>query len=126
MPIKKKIMVVDDDRDTRNLLNIFLRESGYDVLTAENGIKLVSAIQADKPDLVILDIMLQWISGYDLCRSIRNNPELSGVKIFFLSGKTEVNDIRLGYDVGCDEYMTKPCDLKTLKDKIERHIGGAE
>ncbi|HBE01165.1 MAG: hypothetical protein A2096_10730 [Spirochaetes bacterium GWF1_41_5] len=116
----KNILVVDDHPEIREMLQQILTGAGYKVTTAENGLRLLSIIQADKIDLILLDIMMQWISGTDLCRSIRKNKKLLHTKIFFLSAKNQIADIRAGYDAGCDEYITKPFDPNLLLEKINR------
>ncbi|MCK4777874.1 MAG: response regulator, partial [Actinomycetia bacterium] len=108
MKKKKKILIVDDNTQIRKLLKTFLLKEGFDTVTAPNGIKLIGALKFHKPDLILLDIMMSWIDGYDLCKTIKGNKELKDIKVVFVSGKTTRDDIDKGYEVGCDDYITKP------------------
>ncbi len=126
----RKIVVVDDDRDIRELLNAVLTEAGYDVEVVPNGLKLVRALRVDRPDLIILDVMMSWINGFDLCRSIKQNHEYAGIPIVFISARTGASDIKRGLECGAAAYLTKPLDLdrlltcirKTLDARATQHI----
>ena len=126
----RKIVVVDDDRDIRELLLAVLGEEGYDVEVVPNGLKLVRALRVDRPDLIILDVMMSWINGFDLCRSIKQNREFSGIPIVFISARTQAADIQRGMECGAVAYLTKPLDIdrvltcvrKVLDAQVERHI----
>ncbi|MFC1503821.1 response regulator transcription factor [Spirochaetota bacterium] len=120
---KKTILVIDDEKEIRELLSKFFSEAGYQVLTAENGLRLISSIETEKVDLILLDIMMQWISGIDLCRSLRKNPDYTGTKIIFMTGKSSTIDKEEGFKVGCDDYFIKPFDMKKLLVRVQELIG---
>ena len=122
---KKNILVVDDDPGIRTLLQTFLGEQGYRVSTAENGLRLLSLIKTTKIDLLILDIMLQWMSGLDLCRSLRKNKALTDLRIIFISGKSGESDRESGFQAGCDDYFVKPFSLTDLGSRVEKLIGSS-
>ena len=81
-----KIAVVDDDRDVREWLQLTLSEAGFDVKLASNGLRLVSTLQVDRPDVILLDVMMSWIDGFELCRALKKNPEFCDIPVLFISG----------------------------------------
>ena len=120
-----KVIIVDDDRDTREMLQVALEVDGYDVMLAANGLRLISSLHVDQPDLILLDVMMSWIDGFELCRSVKQNPEFSHIPVVFISGKKMPEDIRLGYEVGAADYFTKPLDLDALLDRIKTLVNSA-
>jgi CheY-like chemotaxis protein len=113
-PRPRKILVVDDDRDVRELLSAVLEEEGYAVEVVPNGLKLVRALRVDRPDLILLDVMMSWINGFDLCRSIKQNHDFSGIPIVFISARNQDVDVQRGIECGAIDYITKPIDLERL------------
>ncbi|MCA9566072.1 MAG: response regulator [Myxococcales bacterium] len=118
-----RIIIVDDDRDTREMLQVALEVEGYDVLLAANGLRLISSLHVDHPDLILMDIMMSWIDGYELCHSVKKNPEFKHIPVIFVSGKKLPSDIKRGYEVGAVDYFTKPIDLDALLARIREIIG---
>ncbi len=110
-----KILVVEDDLTLLELLSYNLRRQEYEVVTAINGSQALELAKREKPDLIILDIMLPELDGYDVCRRLRRD---SSVPILMLTCKTEEMDKVLGLEVGADDYMTKPFSLKELFARI--------
>ncbi|HCF60740.1 MAG TPA: response regulator, partial [Myxococcales bacterium] len=102
------MLIVDDDRDTREMLMLALDLEGYDVEQAANGLRLVSSLRVDRPDLVLLDVMMSWIDGFELCRSIKKNEELRDIPIVFVSARKGGEDVRRGLEAGAADYFTKP------------------
>ena len=109
-----KILVVDDEVHIRMLLEQTLEEleDDYDIelLTAENGEEGLDCIREDRPDLVFLDIMMPYMNGYEVCQAVREDAELSGVKIILLTAKGQEVDRKHGLELGAERYMTKPFD----------------
>ena len=103
-----KILVIDDDPHGLQLINLTLQTEGFEVLTASSGSEGLSRIQADKPDLVILDIMLPDVDGLELCRRIRGSRETADLPLIMLTAKTEVVDRVAGLRLGADDYIPKP------------------
>src|SRR5215218_1402940 len=97
---KPKVIIVDDDRDTREMLTLALELEGFDVGQAANGLRLISAMHVDRPDVILLDVMMSWIDGFELCRSIKKNEEFRDIPVVFISGKTSEEDIARGLDCG--------------------------
>lgn len=113
---REKILVVDDDKNICELLRMYLEKEGYTVVMAHNGIDAVNAFNADNPDLVLLDIMLPQLDGWQVCREIRKTSE---APIIMLTAKDEVFDKVLGLELGADDYVTKPFDTKEIVARIK-------
>ena len=113
---KEKILVVDDDKNICELLRMYLEKEGYVVVMAHNGLDAVNTFNTDAPDLVLLDIMLPQLDGWQVCREIR---KLSEAPIIMLTAKDEVFDKVLGLELGADDYVTKPFDTKEIVARIK-------
>jgi DNA-binding response OmpR family regulator len=116
-------MIVDDDRDLREMLRTALEHAGYDAQVAANGLKLVSSLRVDRPDLILLDVMMSWIDGFELCYALKQNPEFAAIPVIFISARGSRRDIEKGHEAGCTDYFTKPLNIKTLVDRIAQVIG---
>jgi two-component system sensor histidine kinase/response regulator len=118
-----KILLVDDDPDLLQITERFLKNELYILSTATSGQECIQAICLDKPDLLLLDVMLPDISGVDICKKIRNDPELSTIYVILLSGmKTDSEDISLGLETGADGYLIKPLKKRELLARVEAAI----
>ena len=120
----RRVAVVDDDREVRERVGASLIGLGYEVKVAANGLKLVSTLHVDRPDLILLDVMMSWIDGFELCQAIKQNSEFRDIPVVFISGRTAQADIDRGYQVGCVDYFTKPLDLGRLLNRV-REVTGA-
>jgi DNA-binding response OmpR family regulator len=116
--LRRKIAVVDDDRDVRDFLAAVLEEAGYDVKLAANGLRLVSTLQVDRPDLILLDVMMSWIDGFELCRALKKNPDFCDIPVVFISGRSERADVQQGLSCGAVDYFAKPIDADELLGRI--------
>ncbi len=122
MDDKKTILVVDDEEDIRELLNFNLSEEGYNVLTASCGASAISAAVKNIPDLIVLDVMMDEISGIGVCRELRNRDITKKIPIIFLSAKTGEMDKILGLETGGDDYVEKPFSVRELISRIKAVI----
>src|SRR5690242_9350663 len=104
---KKKILVVDDEPDAVELIAFNLRGAGYDVITAEDGEEALKKARQARPDLIVLDLMLPEIDGLEVCRMMRNDPNISKTPIVMLTAKAEEIDRVLGLELGANDYVTK-------------------
>ncbi len=120
-----KVIVVDDDRETRSLLHDVLEESGYQVIEAQSGLRLISLLHVDRPDVILLDVMMSWIDGFELCRAIKKNPRLRDIPVVFMSGKSSPSDIERGLSCGAVDYFPKPLDLDRLLERVRELVGPA-
>ena len=122
---KPKVIIVDDDRDTREMLTLALELEGFDVGQAANGLRLISAMHVDRPDVILLDVMMSWIDGFELCRAVKKNDEFRDIPVIFISAKKTANDIRTGLAAGAADYFSKPIDMERLLARIAQVIGPA-
>ena len=116
MADQQKIMIVDDDRNIAQLIRLLLEKEGYSVTTCGRGDEAVKAFSRDTPDLLLLDIMLPGMDGWQVCRAVRQQ---SAVPIIMLSAKDETFDKVLGLELGADDYITKPFDNKELVARVK-------
>ena len=122
MADKQTILIVEDHEDTRDMLRIALETEGYGVVTAANGVKLLPLIREHVPALIILDIMMPWVDGFELARAIKDNEDLKHIPIFFVTAKINPEDVETGFRVGAAEYIQKPVDLDELFEKMNQHL----
>jgi two-component system, OmpR family, response regulator MtrA len=119
-----KIVVADDDVDVRMLVALKLRHSGYDVVDVGDGAAAVEACRTEKPDLVVLDLMMPVMSGLEACRAIKAEPELADVPVVLLTARAQNTDVDAGLAVGADAYVTKPFSPKELAARVESLLEG--
>ena len=112
----KKILIVDDDKNICELLRLYLEKDGFRTLVAHDGEQALQCAQINNPDLILLDIMMPILDGWQVCREIRKN---SNVPIIMLTAKGETFDKVLGLELGADDYITKPCDSKEVVARIK-------
>ena len=113
---KEKILVVDDEKNICDLLRMYLEKEGYTVVMAHNGLDAVNMFSSENPDLVLLDVMLPQLDGWQVCREIRKTSEKP---IIMLTAKDEIFDKVLGLELGADDYVTKPFDTKEIIARIK-------
>lgn len=121
-PEEKRILVADDDPVILRLIQVNLELEGYQVLTANNGQEAVDKATAEIPDLVILDIMMPRLDGYQACEQLKAAETTKEIPIIFLSAKAQQGDIDKGKSYGVADYLTKPFDPSDLIDVVERHV----
>ena len=114
-----RILVADDDPVLQRLLLHTLKLEGYDVVTASDGNQTLEAVTRDRPDLVILDVMMPGYNGFELCQMLRQRPDTLTLPIIMLSGLSDVQEKVSGLRAGADEYLTKPIDLRELNARVE-------
>ena len=116
---RSRILIVDDDPVVRRIV-LELLNNRYTVITASTGVQLPDLLQKHKPDLVILDVMLPWLNGFELCRIIKTHSTEHQMPVLFLTGCKEKEDILTGQEVGASGYLTKPFYAKDLYREVER------
>ncbi|MBS4202369.1 response regulator transcription factor [Bacillus sp. FJAT-49732] len=116
---KETILIVDDDDDIRKVLELYLCDAGYRVIEADNGYTVMDIFEQEKPDLIILDVMLPGLDGLEVCQMIRRK---SDVPILFLSAKEDDIDKIVGLGVGGDDYISKPFSPSVLTAKVKAHL----
>lgn len=118
-----KILVVDDEPTIVRLMEFILARQGHEMLVAVNGEEALEKIRAHTPDLVLLDIMMPRIDGYEVARLVRADPATASLPIIMLSAKAQEDDIRRGVDIGVDEYITKPFSPEHLVHVVADYLG---
>lgn len=119
---KGRILVVEDDLDISKMLRIYFDSQGYEVLVANRGQEALDICRTKLPNVIVLDINLPDIDGYEVCRILRNNTRTSYVPIIFLTQRDERSDKIAGLELGADDYITKPFDIEELKLRVEGTI----
>lgn len=119
-----KILIADDDPTIIMLLRVNLEMEGYDVVTAADGQIAVEQAAAERPDLIILDIMMPRMDGWAAQEALAASPELSAIPVIFLSARAQQADLRRGYEAGVAEYVTKPFDPTALLEIISQVLDG--
>ena len=123
---KGRILVVEDDFDISNMLRIYFTGQGYDVQVAPRGGDALMLTRRQLPQLIVLDIMLPDMNGYDVCRELRSTARTSHIPIIFLTQKDERSDKIAGLELGADDYITKPFDIEELKLRVKNQIERSE
>ena len=117
---KKKILVVDDEKALVSLVTLHMQMAGYEVFFANDGWSAIDICKRDKPDLVILDLMLPKLNGWEVCRRIKEDDSIKDIAVLMLSARSEVDDKVRGFNVGADDYVTKPFSPKELVARVKR------
>ena len=123
---KARLLVVEDDPDISNMLQIYFKSQGYEVDAALRGSVALEKTRQGMPHLIVLDIMLPDIDGYEVCRNLRTNARTSHIPVIFLTQKDERSDKLQGLELGADDYITKPFDIEELKLRVQNAIARAE
>jgi DNA-binding response OmpR family regulator len=122
----RKILLVEDERDILELVTHYLEKEGYRVRSAADGPTGLSVARAERPDLIVLDLMLPGMDGLELCRKLRADPVSGGVPIIMLTAKAEETDRVVGLELGADDYLTKPFSPKELVARVKALLRRAE
>jgi PleD family two-component response regulator len=123
---KARLLIVEDDFDISNMLRIYFTGQNYEVDVAPRGMVALEKTRSNLPHLIVLDIMLPDIDGFEVCRNLRTSTRTSHVPIIFLTQKDERSDKLQGLELGADDYITKPFDIEELKLRVQRAITRAE
>jgi two-component system, OmpR family, alkaline phosphatase synthesis response regulator PhoP len=116
--MKKKICIIEDEKDIIRLLSYNLEKEGYEVVSYETGKDAVAFIKRQNPDLILLDIMIPFMDGFEICKLVKGAPETSAIPIIMLSAKTEEAHIVTGLELGADDYITKPFSISILIARV--------
>ncbi|MCH9633768.1 MAG: Transcriptional regulatory protein WalR [Chlamydiae bacterium] len=119
MASKKRIILVEDEEDIAAFIKLQADMSGYLLHVEVDGINGLKAIERERPDLVVLDIMLPGLNGFDVCRRMKSNPELKNIPIIIISAKSDELDVVLGLELGADDYVAKPFSPKVLFSRVK-------
>ena len=120
---KGRILVVDDEIYIVHILDFSLGMEGYEVITALDGEQALEKARAEKPDLIVLDIMMPKLDGYETCKILKAEPETKDIPVILLSAKGRNVDQKIGFEVGADDYITKPFSPRKLVERINAILG---
>lgn len=118
-----RILVVDDEIYIVHILDFSLGMEGYEVVTALDGEEALKKATENRPDLIVLDIMMPKMDGYETCKALKSDERTKDIPVILLSAKGRNVDMQTGYDVGADEYITKPFSPRKLVDRINTMLG---
>ena len=123
--MSKRVLIADDEPNIVISLEFLMKREGHAVSVARDGPSALAAIRSQPPDLVLLDVMMPGLSGFEVCQAVRADDALAGVKILMLSAKGRDTDLAKGRALGADAYMTKPFSTKELAEKVRELLAGA-
>lgn len=124
--LKQRVLVVDDDREVVRLMQAYLERAGYEVLVAYDGESAVHNLRREKPDLVLLDLMLPDRDGYDITRLVRGDATLAHIPIIMLTARVEDTDKIVGLEMGADDYVTKPYNPREVVARVRARLRNIE
>lgn len=119
----KTVLIIEDEEDAAELFAEMMRVSGFRVLKTSSSTPAIAMMAAEKPDVIILDIMMPEVSGLDILRQMRREPELADIPVVVVSAKSMPADIKNGMEAGASTYLTKPVGFMDLKEAVERALG---
>ena len=120
--MKKRILVVEDQKDNRQILRDLLTNAGFDMIEAENGEEAIASAQASRPDLILMDIQLPILDGYEATRRIKADPDLKSIPIIVVTSYALSGDEEKARLAGCDDYVAKPFSPRQLLAKIKEYV----
>jgi DNA-binding response OmpR family regulator len=123
--MSKRVLIVDDEPNIVISLEFLMKREGYDVVLAADGEAAIGALAESLPDLVVLDVMLPKMNGFDVCRRIRADPRWRGIKILMLTAKGRETEVAKGLGLGADVYVTKPFSTKELVAQVKALLASA-
>jgi CheY-like chemotaxis protein len=121
---KKKILLVDDSNTVLMLHRMMLDERTYELHFARNGKEACDKAASEKPDLIFMDVVMPQMNGFDACKTLRARDETRSTPIIMVTTRGEPQNVELGYQVGCTEYITKPFNSIELLSKLKNYLGG--
>lgn len=115
----KTVLIVDDEPNIILSIDFNLKKNGYNTLIARNGAEALKILQETQPNLILLDIMMPNVDGYEVCKFVKTNPELKHIKVVFVSAKSKEIELKAGFEIGADDYITKPFSNKVLIQRVQ-------
>ncbi len=124
--MSERILIVDDDPNSRDIVQTFLEARGYHVETAEDGQAALARLEELKPGLVLLDVMMPGMDGWEVARVIKNHPDFGRTRVVMLTARSDYMDKTEGLRAGADDYIVKPIRLEELAERIEKNLAVRE
>lgn len=113
-----KIVIAEDERDIRDLITFTLRFAGHDVIATANGVEAVEAVRREVPDLILMDVRMPKMTGYEACEIMKKDDAIKHIPVVFLSAKGQESEVRTGMEAGAEEYILKPFAPDQLTNKV--------
>jgi CheY-like chemotaxis protein len=120
MSEKKRILLADDEEDVKQIVELFLESKGYEVLTAFDGLAALDMARTQRPDLILLDVMMPVVNGYEVCSRLKADPATRDIPVVMLSAMAQSESVDRGLSAGAADYVVKPFDPSRLEEVIER------
>jgi DNA-binding response OmpR family regulator len=120
---RKKILLVDDAETILMMERMILNKAGYELITAKNGEEAVSKATAERPDLILMDVVMPKMNGFEACKQIRANDVTKAIPIIMVTTRGEAESVEAGFENGCDEYVTKPINGLEIVSKVKSALG---
>ena len=120
---RKKILVVDDSKTALFMESMILRKGHYDLVTADNGVEAVQKAVAELPDLILMDVVMPRMTGFEALRELRSREATKAIPIIMVTTRGEASNVETGFESGCTDYVTKPIDGLELLSKVRDYIG---
>ncbi|HKZ56045.1 MAG TPA: response regulator [Anaerolineales bacterium] len=119
-----RILIAEDERDIRDLIAFTLRFNGHQVIEATNGEEALRLTTKEKPDLVLLDVRMPRMTGYEVCQRIKEDASLTDIPVLFLSAKGQETEVKAGLESGAADYILKPFSPDQLMERVDSYLGG--
>jgi CheY-like chemotaxis protein len=120
MSEKKKILLADDEEDIKSVVTLFLQSKGYEIITAYDGLSALDMARTEKPDLILLDVMMPVVNGYEVCSRLKADEELRDIPVVMLSAMAQSESVDKGLSAGAVDYIVKPFDPVSMEQTIRR------
>lgn len=124
MTAQKTILIVDDEKDLVDLMAVMLEVQGFTVIKAFSGEEALAKLREKKPDIVLLDVMMPEMSGYEVCQKIKNEDQYKMIPVIFVTAKAQLEDQKKGREAGADGFITKPYEYSQLLQEIQKFVHG--
>jgi DNA-binding response OmpR family regulator len=121
---KKKILVVDDSKTALFMVTTILKKAPYDLVTAHDGQQAVEVAMAERPDLILMDVIMPRMTGFEACRELRQHDATRTIPVILVTTRGEERNVETGFESGCNDYVTKPVNAQELLAKVRDHISG--
>jgi DNA-binding response OmpR family regulator len=118
----KKILLVDDSNTVLLMERMLLANEGFELVTASNGREAVQKAVSEKPDLILMDVVMPDLNGFDACKQIRARPDTKDIPVIMVTTRSEATNVQIGFESGCNDYVTKPINGVELITKIKNHL----
>jgi len=120
MSEKKKILLADDEEDIKSVVSLFLESKGYEIITAYDGLSALDMARTEKPDLILLDVMMPVVNGYEVCARLKADEELRDIPVVMLSAMAQSESVDKGLSAGAVDYIVKPFDPVAMEQVVSR------